>query len=69
MWDTLTFNMKVSILAEETWIDGFTLCESDEFASMVKWGNSASLTNSRPPEQRALVYGNWCALPCFYLLS
>lgn len=40
MWDTLSFNMKVSILAGETLIDGFILCESNEFVSMVKSGKS-----------------------------
>lgn len=52
MWDTLTFNMKVSILAEETWIDGFTLCESDEFVSMVKSGKSKA-------ELLDFVNSNW----------
>lgn len=40
MWENLSFNEKVSILAGETWIDGFTLCENAEFVLMVKSGKS-----------------------------
>ena len=39
-WETLSMNMKMSILAGETLIDGHLLAENDELVAMMKRGES-----------------------------